>query len=189
MSPANGNDYISSLPDEEIIKIESQLFKNYAKFAAIVDSSNDAIVSVDNNNTIVSWNRAAKLIYGYEGLGALGKNIVMLWPEEDADEIMKLREQVAKGEIVKDYEVAHVKNDGSRVFVSLSFSPIKDEKGETTGFSMIGRDITEKKLNEQKLSKFDEVTRLNRLMIDRELRMVELKEKIKELEDRLQAKS
>lgn len=179
------HDDLASLPDEAIIRIESKLFKTYARLAAIVDSSSDAIVGLNKNAIITSWNKAARTIYDYENDEAIGKNINFLWPTANAPDTIELTEKALRGDPVKDYETIHIKKDGRQIFVSLTLSSVKDDLEQAIGFSMISRDITDKKLAEEKLGKFDEVNRLNRLMIDREVKMVELKQRIKDLEDKL----
>ncbi len=181
------NDYLANLSDEEIVKIETKLFKTYSRLAAIVDSSNDAIVSMDTTNSILSWNKAAELMYGYKTGEVVTRNITLLWPKESESDASELIKQTLKGVPIKDYETVHVKKDGTKIFSSLTLSPIKDEMDLVSGVSMISRDITEKKSSEEKLSKYDEVSRLNKLMIDREVRMVELKQQIKDLENKLNA--
>lgn len=182
------NDYLSNLSEEEIAKIESKLFKTYSKMAAIVDSSSDAIVSVDTNNAIVSWNRGAEEMYSYKTRDVLGKNLSILWPPGREDEAVKLSGQALSGQAVKDHETIHLNANKREIFVSLTLSPIRDEMDNVSGMSMIARDITERKLAEKKLSQYDEVERLNKLMIDREVRMVELKQKIKDLEAKLEGR-
>lgn len=181
------NDYLANLSDEEIVKIETKLFKTYSRLAAIVDSSNDAIVSMDTSNIILSWNKAAELMYGYKSNEVITKPITILWPEQNQNDAIDLIKHTLSGTPVKDFETIHIRKDGAKIFTSLTLSPIKDEMDLVSGMSMISRDITDKKMTEEKLSKYDEVSRLNRLMIDREVRMVELKQKIKELEDKLNA--
>ncbi len=179
------NDYLANLSDEEIVKIETKLFKTYSRLAAIVDSSNDAIVSMDTSNAILSWNKSAELMYGYKSSEVITKSITILWPKEDQADANNLIEQALEKLPVKDYETVHIKKDGTKIYASLTLSPIKDEMDLVSGLSMISRDITEKKLSEEKLNKYDEVSRLNRLMVDREVKMVELKQRIKDLEDKL----
>lgn len=181
-------DNLADLPEEAIVKIESKLFRTYAQLAAIIDSSDDAIISMDLNNLILSWNKAAKTIYGYTSEEVIGKNINILSPVSRASEIHELTKKVIAKERVRNHDMIHRKKDGTEIFVSVTISPIKDDRDEIYGLSMISRDVTEQKFAEEKLNKFDEINRLNRLMVDREVKMVELKEKIKELEEKLSLK-
>ena len=112
----------------------------------------------------------------------------MLWPKDQESYAKELIKQALEEKPIKNYETIHVKNDGTQIYVSLTLSPIKDELDLIIGMSMISRDITERKMSEEKLSKYDEINRLNRLMVDREVKMVELKQTIKNLEAKLKEK-
>ena len=178
----------SELPDEEIVKIESRLFKMYSQLAAIVDSSDDAIIGADYDLLITSWNRGAEDIYGYSLSEVIRKNIEMLWPENNRVEISQLRKRILQKEQVKNYETRHISKSGDSIIVSLTLSPVKDPADNIIGFSLISRDITKEKETEEKLNKYNEIDRLNRLMVDREIAMIDLKKQIAELKSRLKEK-
>lgn len=116
------------------------------RLAAIVESSDDGIVSKSMDGRIVSWNASAERIYGYAADEVIGKPIAMLCPPERVDEVQYHLERVASGEPIEHFETNRVRKDGRRIDVSLSISPIRDDAGKVIGASAITRDITERKL-------------------------------------------
>lgn len=117
--------------------------------AAIVESSDDAILGKSLSGIITSWNAAATRIFGYEAEEAIGKPISFLaWPG-DEEQIESFLERLRRGERVDHFEVARRHKSGRKIIVSLSLSPIVDADGKIIGIAKIARDITERKLNEQ----------------------------------------
>jgi len=115
-------------------------------YAAIVESSDDAIHPFQRSQgVIISWNRAAQRLFGYTAEEAVGKSITMLIPTDRLDEEPVILERVRRGERIEHYETIRQRKDGSLVDISLTVSPIKNEKGEVVGASKIARDITELK--------------------------------------------
>ncbi|NVD41766.1 PAS domain S-box protein [Ensifer sp. HO-A22] len=113
--------------------------------AAIIESSNDAILGIDLGMTITNWNAAAEKLYGYSRDEAVGKSVLMLVPEERHDEEPKILRQVSAGSVVEPYETQRRRKDGRLVDVQLSVSPIYDSSGKTIGASKISQDITARK--------------------------------------------
>jgi PAS domain S-box-containing protein len=120
--------------------------------AAIVESSDDAIISKDLNGTIISWNRAAERMFGYSESEAIGRPIRMLIPPERQLEEDDVLARIGAGDIVDHFETVRVRKDGSRIDVSLTMSPIRDRDGTNVGASKIARDITEHKRIESALA-------------------------------------
>jgi two-component system, chemotaxis family, CheB/CheR fusion protein len=116
-----------------------------ARLAAIVDSSNDAIISNDLNGIIVSWNLAAEKLFGYTAGEVVGKPITTLYPADRLDEASAILGRVRRGERVDHYETVRRRKDGRLIDVSLTVSPIKDGTGKIVGASKIAQDITERK--------------------------------------------
>jgi PAS domain S-box-containing protein len=114
-------------------------------YAAIVESSDDAILSKDLNGVIMSWNRGAQRLFGYVAEEAVGKPVLMLIPLDRQDEEPVILARIRQGERIEHYETIRQRKDGSLVDISLTVSPIKNEKGEIIGASKIARDITELK--------------------------------------------
>jgi len=114
-------------------------------YAAIIESSDDAIISKDLNGVIMSWNHGAQRLFGYSADEAVGRPVTMLIPADRYDEESAILERIRKGEKVDHYETVRQRKDGSLVDISLTVSPIKNEKGEVFAAAKIARDITENK--------------------------------------------
>jgi PAS domain S-box-containing protein len=114
------------------------------RLAAVVESSDDAIVTKDLTSTITSWNPAAARMFGYSEEEAIGRSIRMIIPDELQDEEDVVLAKIRAGEKVDHYETVRMRKDGTRLNVSLTVSPIRDETGEIVGASKVARDITER---------------------------------------------
>lgn len=130
------------------------------KLAAIVESSEDAIISKNLDAVITSWNSAAQRIFGYTEEEAIGQPIAILIPPELRDEANQILEKLRAGERIEHYETIRATKTGQRINVSLCISPIKDLTGKIVGFSKIARDITERKRAEEMLRASEERLRL-----------------------------
>src|SRR5262249_51401426 len=118
------------------------------RLAALVESSDDAIISQSLDGSILSWNRGAQALYGYTADEVVGKPLVLLVPPDHPDEIPQLIARLARGERIEHFETVRVRKDGSRVDVSLTISPIKNADGQIIGASKIARDISDRKRTE-----------------------------------------
>jgi PAS domain S-box-containing protein len=119
--------------------------KEIAKLAAIVTSSEDAIISWNLEGNIISWNTGAENIYGYTEAEIVNKNISILMPPEQADELKDLINSIKIGNQIKNFETLRLRKDNTPIDVSLTISPIKDISGQIVGASTIAHDITERK--------------------------------------------
>jgi PAS domain S-box-containing protein len=128
------------------------------RLAAIVESSEDAILSFDLDKNVTSWNAAAERIYGYTAEEMSGKRLSVLVPEDRLDEENEILQRIKLGEKVKHFETLRRRKDGRIIDVSLTISPIRDRKGLVIGVSKITRDISERKATERALLE-------NRLML------------------------
>ncbi len=126
------------------------------RLAAIVDSSDDAIVSVDLEGVVIAWNRGAERLSGYSADEALGKHIGMMAPAERATEDAEIVERVGRGESLEHFETIWVRHDGRQIHVSVTVSPIRDSDGRIVGVSRIARDITEQKRAEAALQQSEQ---------------------------------
>jgi len=115
-----------------------------AHFAAIVESSDDAIISKGLDGVIRSWNKGAERVFGYRPEEAIGQHVSLLIPEDRLDEEPAIIERIRKGERIDHYETIRQRKDGSRIHVSLTVSPVKNAAGHVVGASKIARDISEK---------------------------------------------
>jgi PAS domain S-box-containing protein len=122
--------------------------------AAIVTSSDDAIVSKTLDGIITSWNTAAEHLFGYSATEAVGQHITLIIPPELYSEEEVIIQQIRNGQRIDHFETVRLRKDGSTVALSLSISPIKDKQGKIIGAAKIARDITERLLVEQRKDEF-----------------------------------
>jgi PAS domain S-box-containing protein len=115
------------------------------KLAAIVESSDDAIISKTMDGIITSWNGGAERLYGYKTEEAIGQPISTLLPPEALDDLPDILTRISRGEVVRHFETKRLKKDGCIVDVSLSISPLKTPQGQIFGASSTARDITDRK--------------------------------------------
>jgi PAS domain S-box-containing protein len=120
-----------------------------SRLAAIVESSDDAIIGKTLDGIVTSWNRGAQQTYGYSVEEIVGKPIYLLAPPDRYNEIPSILEKVRSGARVNNYETVRLKKDGEQIDVSLTVSPIIDSSGNVVGASTIARDITERKRVEE----------------------------------------
>jgi len=119
--------------------------EGHRRLAAIVEGSDDAIIGKTLEGTIVSWNAAAERLYGYAPSEVLGRSIALVVPPELPDELPRILGRIRRGEQIEQYETVRVRKDGSRLYVSLTISPVRDAAGTVIGASTIARDITRRK--------------------------------------------
>ncbi|MDF3041567.1 MAG: signal transduction histidine kinase, partial [Thermomicrobiales bacterium] len=112
--------------------------------AAIVESSDDAIIGKTLQGTITSWNRGAERLYGYAAAEAVGQPISLIIPPELPSELPGIMARLRRGERIDHYETVRVRKDGTRLDVSVSISPMRDDADRIVGAASIGRDITER---------------------------------------------
>jgi len=122
------------------------------RLAAVVESSEDAILSQTLDGTVTSWNAGAERLYGYAAGEILGRSVLTILPPERAEELAPVLLRVARGEAVDHHETVGLRKDGRRVDVSLTVSPLRDAAGRTVGASVIARDITEARTAEHALA-------------------------------------
>jgi PAS domain S-box-containing protein len=133
-------------------------FDSRKQFAAIVESSDDAIVSKDLNGLILSWNPGAERIFGHSAAEVVGRPITIIIPAELQQEEQEILDRIRKGERIDHFETVRLRKDGSRVNVSLTISPVRDNHGHIVGASKIARDISERR-------RFEEVLKENEFSV------------------------
>ena len=121
------------------------------RLAAIVESSDDAIISKDPNGMITAWNHGAEKVFGYSAAEAVGKPMLMLFPPDRVDEESDILACIQRGESVERFETVRVRKDGTKIDISATISPIRDASGAIVGASKVARDITERKRAEAAL--------------------------------------
>jgi PAS domain S-box-containing protein len=154
----------------EQLQLLAQIFSNAlareralnARFlhAAIVESSQDAIVSKNLDGIIITWNAAAQRLFGYSEAEAVGQPITLLIPEDRRDEENQFLQRLKAGGRVEHSETVRIAKGGKRIAVSLTISPVSDSAGNIVGFSKIARDITDRLRAEQLLRESEERFRL-----------------------------
>jgi PAS domain S-box-containing protein len=127
------------------------------QLAAIVESSDDAIVGTTLEGVITSWNKGAETIFGYSAEEVTGLSISILYPPDRLDELPRLRGQIKQGGHVSQYETVRVRKGGAQIHVSLTLSPMKDATGKITAIASITRDITERKRAEAELQRLQQL--------------------------------
>lgn len=132
----------------ERVRMEEARFR----LAAIVESSDDAIVSKTLEGIITTWNRGAERIFGYTAEEAVGRSITMIIPPELIQEEAMILGRLRNGERIEHYETIRMRKDGTRINISLTVSPVRNASGTIIGASKIARDISARKRTEQALS-------------------------------------
>jgi PAS domain S-box-containing protein len=122
-----------------------------ARLAAIVESSDDAIVSKTLEGIVTSWNKGAERIFGYKPDEIIGQSINILFPPDRQDEEPKILARLARGERVDHFETIRMRKDGQLINISVTISPVRDASGRIVGASKIARDITAQKRAEREL--------------------------------------
>ncbi len=124
--------------------------------AAIVDSSDDAIISMDLDGVIHSWNNAAERLFGHSAEEAIGHPITLIVPPGRQHEEVTILDRLKRGEQIEHFETVRTRRDGTTVDVALTISPVKDGAGRVVGASKVSRDITERKQAEEALRQAEE---------------------------------
>lgn len=144
-------------------RAETQTDEIRQQLAAIVTSSEDAIISFTVDGIVTSWNQGAEMLYGYTAKEILGRPLAVVVPVERMGELEENLERLNREERVGSYETERINKNGSRLRVLLSVSPIRNEKGQLVGASAISRDITQQKRTEEALRRNERLATAGRL--------------------------
>ncbi len=145
---------LDSLKADEVQRQNSQ--RASSLLAAIVSSSDDAIISKDLNGIITSWNSGAERLFGYTSEEAVGQSITLIIPADRRNEEAGILSRLRKGERIDHFETRRVSKDGTLVELSLTISPVKDAQGRIVGASKVARDIGRAKEVERALRESEE---------------------------------
>ena len=137
--------------EQALLDARAQAHEIRSGLAAIVESSDDAIIGKTLESVITTWNHGAERIFGYTAAEVIGKPVTLLIPPNQIDEEPAILQKLRRGERIDHYETVRVRKDGTLLDVSLTVSPIKDANGTIIGASKIARDITERKRMEAAL--------------------------------------
>lgn len=150
-------------------------------YKRVVRNSNDAVIIQDFNGTVKAWNKVAEKTYGYSEEEMLGKHITSIIKKEYRTEAKKNIASIRRGKPTFKSQQTRVTKDGKELFINIIYSPIYEAE-EIIEVATTEEDVTERKKAEEEIkNKIEELQKMNSLMIGRELKMIELKEKIKEL--------
>lgn len=139
------------------ITVQKQAEEMRSRLAAIVESSDEAMISKTLDGIVITWNRGAERVFGYSAQEAIGHSISLIIPPECPDELSEILEKLKRGERIEHYETVRVRKDGKRIIVNITISPIRDKAGKVVAFSTIERDITEQKKIEEELQKMQKL--------------------------------
>jgi len=130
---------------EDLVVGSSHLEEVRGRLAAIVDSSDDAILSKTLEGVITSWNRGAEKLFGFTAAEAVGQPVLLIIPPDRRAEEADVLGRIRRGEAVEHFETVRRRKDGTLVDISLTVSPVRDGTGRVVGASKIARDITDRK--------------------------------------------
>jgi PAS domain S-box-containing protein len=169
MMRAGANDYLLKNSLARLVPVVERELREVSKrrlhrqtaqaaslLAAIVESSDDAIISKTMEGIVTSWNPAAERIFGWGVAEAMGRHISFVIPPDRADEFAGVMERLSLGEQIGQFETVRLRRDGTRFDVSITVSPIRDREGRLTGISMVARDISSRKRTERLMRKSEE---------------------------------
>lgn len=151
MEPRTNNTKVNTSPH---IDQDARYF-----LAAIVESSNDSIVSIDFNNIITTWNKGAEELYGFSAAEAVGKPLTMITLPEDLQQLLLNIDRIKNSEKVKRYETIRVHKGGRLIDLEIELSPVLNDSGEVIGVSTFARDISIRKRIEADLAFLAEVSK------------------------------
>lgn len=137
-------------------KMEVHVKEKDEILSATLKSISDAVIGAELDGTIISWNKGAKDIFGYELFEVVGKNLSILTPSSYPNEIPENLDRIAKGENLPHYDTLRINKNGKILNISIKISPIKNISGKITGISIIANDITEKKKQEREILEISE---------------------------------
>lgn len=141
----------------ENAQLYDEVSKSKAYIENLVENAGDTIVSTDREDRILTWNRAAEVIFGYSKEEAIGKKLDILLPPGHLRELEEIRNKVQLAGLIRNLEVRRKRKDGAIIDVALAVSPIKDKDDNVIAFLYLAKDITEKQRYEQRLKELDKM--------------------------------
>jgi PAS domain S-box-containing protein len=154
--PEACSDRISQSLLDELPALRMQADKAIGLLAAIVDFSEDAIISKTLDGVITTWNASAERLFGYSAKEAIGQHISLIIPHNRLDEETGILEKIRRGERIEHFDTVRVRKDGTTLDISLTISPVRDATGKIVGASKIARDITQRKRSDWDLQESEQ---------------------------------
>jgi PAS domain S-box-containing protein len=185
LNDPQAKDRISESLLDELPALRLKADKAIGLLAAIVDSSEDAIVSKTLDGIITSWNAGAERLFGYTASEAVGQHISLIIPLNRRDEETVIIERIKKGERIEHFDTVRMRKDKTLLDIALTISPVRDASGKIIGASKIARDITQRKRIERELRESEERYRTLADALDTQVqfRTQELERRNSELRD------
>ena len=185
LNDPEANDKISQSLLDELPALRLKADKAIGLLAAIVESSDDAIVSKTLDGVITSWNSGAERLFGYAASEAVGQHISLIIPDDRRGEEAVIIDRIKKGERIEHFDTVRVHRDKTALDISLTISPVRDASGKIIGASKIARDITQRKRTERELRESEERYRMLADALDTQVqfRTRELERRNSELRD------
>jgi len=185
LNDPEARDSVSQSLLDELPALRLKADKAIGLLAAIVDSSDDAIVSKTLDGVITSWNAGAERLFGYTASEAVGQHISLVIPVNRRDEETVIIERIKRGDRIEHFDTVRVRKDKTLLDISLTISPLRDGSGKIVGALKIARDITQRKRTERELRESEERYRLLADALDTQVqfRTRELERRNSELRD------
>jgi PAS domain S-box-containing protein len=141
----------------ENAQLFDQVTRDKAYIENLVENAGDAVVAAALDDRILTWNRAAEIIFGHSKEEAIGQSLAILLPAEHANDLENIRHRVEQTGVIRNLEVGRKRKDGVIIEAALAVSPIKDGSGSTTGFLHLAKDVTDKARYEERLRELDKL--------------------------------